>query len=104
MNKLLILPLVIVFFSACAVSNDKTQVKGLGLTYQANIKQDDNGHYVAEVEAAPGAGRKGGAESYAIKNATDFCAKQNKSLKVIKNETASHLWINGVAKVTFQCN
>nr|WP_174505645.1 hypothetical protein [Acinetobacter sp. Marseille-Q1620] len=103
MNKMLLLPLLLLVFTGCAVSNDKTQVKGLGLTYHSDVKQDSDGNYVVAVEAAPFAGRKGGAESYAIKNATDYCSKQNKSMKIIKKETDSHLLVNGVAKVTFQC-
>ncbi|MFW2035261.1 hypothetical protein [Acinetobacter junii] len=92
-----------VVFTGCAVKNDRTQIEGLGLTYNSNITKDGNGHYVATVEAAPLAGRKEGAENYAIKNANEYCANQNKSMHIVNNQTKSHLIINGVAKLTFKC-
>lgn len=89
--------------SGCAVKNDNTKFRGLALTYNSDVTQDAEGNYVAAVEAALDSGRKSGAEAYALKNATDFCAKQNKTVRVLKNETESHLLINGVARLTFQC-
>lgn len=89
--------------TGCAVPNDKTEFRGAGLTYNADISTDRNGNYVAAVEAAPLAGRKGGAEAYALQNANKHCNNQNKTVQVIKNETKSHLLVNGVARLTFKC-
>lgn len=101
-NKILI-SLFALTLAGCAVKNDNTQLKGVGLTYNSDIVQNNDGNYVASVEASLVSGRQSGAESYAIKNATDYCAKQNKTAKIIKKELDSHLLVNGVAKITFQC-
>ena len=104
MKKILIASaLFAVVLSGCAVQNDKTQFRGLGLTYNSGVTKDSDGNYVAAVEAAPLAGRIGGAEAYVLSNATAYCTKQGKIVKVIKQETDSHLLLNGVAKLTFQC-
>ncbi|QLD33617.1 hypothetical protein [Mannheimia varigena] len=89
--------------TGCAVKKDNTELSGLGLTYSSDVTQNAEGNYVAAVEASLISGRKGGAEAYVLKNATDFCANQNKLVRVLKNETESHLLVNGVAKLTFQC-
>ena len=89
--------------TGCAVKNNDTDLKGLGLTYNSDVTRDSEGNYVAAVEASLLSGRKGAAEAYVLKNATDFCAKQHKTVKVLKKETESHLLINGVARLTFQC-
>ncbi|WP_440515040.1 hypothetical protein [Serratia sarumanii] len=89
--------------SGCAVQNDKTQFHGLGLTYQSNIKTLVNGDYMAEVEAAPAAGRINGAIGTASKKASDFCKVKNKAMKEIITEIDTHLLVNGVARLTFQC-
>ncbi|WP_446934817.1 hypothetical protein [Morganella morganii] len=104
MKKLFALPIVLgLLLSGCAVKNDNTKFNGLGLTYQSDIQKTDNGHYLASVESAPAAGRQSGAEAQAIKNAAAYCAAQNKAVKVIKTEINSHLVVNGVAHVTFDC-
>lgn len=102
-NLFFILSMVTLFLTGCAVSNDKTKFRGAGLTYNADISTDKNGNYVAAVEAAPLAGRKGGAEAYALQNTNKHCNHQNKTVQVIKNETKSHLLVNGVARLTFKC-
>ncbi|QXB07702.1 hypothetical protein I6L80_15565 [Providencia rettgeri] len=89
--------------SACAVKNDSTEFKGLGFTYNSNIEKTDDGNYVASVEAAPGAGRENGAVAYATTNASNYCQKQNKALKVLSDERSSNYIINGVARVKFNC-
>ncbi|UNH37694.1 hypothetical protein [Moellerella wisconsensis] len=89
--------------SACAVKNDSTEFKGIGFTYNSDIEKTPDGNYVASVEAAPGAGRASGAVAYATTNASNYCQKQNKALKVLSDETSSNYLINGVAKVKFNC-
>ncbi|MGG2098723.1 hypothetical protein ABFY41_14230 [Acinetobacter haemolyticus] len=100
-SELIILSAILA--TGCAVQNDKTKVRGMGLTYNAEITTDQHGNYISAVEAAPLAGRKGGAESYAMENATKYCNNENKTVKIIKNQTKSHLLVNGVAKLTFTC-
>ena len=88
--------------SGCAVTNDKTKWRGAGLTFNANIQDLGDGKYLAAVEAAPFAGRKNGAEGYALMNATKFCDEHDKSVKVLDTKLSSHLQ-NGVAHLTFSC-
>ncbi|ATF95424.1 Uncharacterised protein [Cedecea neteri] len=95
--------LICASLSGCAVQNDKTQFNGLGLTYQSDVKKLQNGDYYTEVEAAPAAGRMSGATGVVNTKATDFCKAQNKLMKEVKQETDSHLLINGVARLTFRC-
>ncbi|CAI1929757.1 hypothetical protein AB6825_14830 [Serratia proteamaculans] len=89
--------------SGCAVKNDNTRVGFIGLSYHSNIEKLPDGNYTAAVEASPGRGRVTGAEALVAKDATDFCKQQNKAMKEVKSETDSHLLINGVAKLVFQC-
>lgn len=89
--------------SACAVKNDSTEFKGIGFTYNSNIEKTEDGYYIASVEAAPGAGRASGAVAYATTNASNYCLKQDKALKVLGDEKSSNYLINGVAKVKFNC-
>ncbi|MFM5523776.1 hypothetical protein [Aeromonas jandaei] len=102
-------PFISVFFisivalSGCAVKNDKTTIQGVGLTYHSNVNKLDDGNYFTEVEAALFAGRISGATSQASKNAVDYCKAQNKTMKEVRMERDSHLLVNGVARLTFQC-
>lgn len=89
--------------SGCAVQNDKTDFHGLGLTYQSQVKQLENGIYYTEAEAAPAAGRVSGAVGTVNKTAVDYCRLQNKTMQEVKTDTDSHLLINGVARLTFRC-
>lgn len=89
--------------SGCAVKNDRTQFQGLGLTYQSNVMQLKSGDYYTEVEASPASGRIEGAIGTANKKASDFCRVQNKSIKVLKTDVDTHLLVNGVARLTFNC-
>jgi hypothetical protein len=95
--------IVSAILSGCAVQNDKTQFHGLGLTYQSNVKTLDNGNYFTEVEAAPFAGRIKSAIGTATKNASDFCSVKNKAMKEVRMDIDTHLLVNGVARLTFQC-
>ncbi|AHM72822.2 hypothetical protein [Yersinia hibernica] len=104
--KISIIAATVIFstiLSGCAVQNDKTQFHGIGLTYQSDIKKLDNGDYFTEVEAAPAAGRIKGAIGTASKKASDFCRVQNKAMKEVKTDIDTHLLVNGVARLTFQC-
>lgn len=104
MKKVILLPAIFAaLLTGCAVKNDKTQINGLGLSYQSDIQKTADGHYLASVESAPFAGRKSGAEAQAIKNASEYCSAQNKTLEVLSKETDSHLVVNGVAHITFDC-
>lgn len=89
--------------AGCAVQNDRTELGAVGLSYHANIKENADGSYYAEVEAALLRGRVGGAEALVTKDASDKCASLDKAMKVIKKETESHLLVNGVARLTFSC-
>ncbi|MEX3174979.1 hypothetical protein AB4M04_23195 [Serratia quinivorans] len=89
--------------SGCAVKNDETRVGFIGLSYHSNIEKLPNGDYTAAVEASPGRGRVTGAEALVAKDAADYCKLQNKAMKEVKSETDSHLLVNGVAKLVFQC-
>lgn len=88
--------------SGCAVTNDYTKFKGIGLTFNSHIQDLGDGKYLAAVEAAPAAGRKSGAQGYALVNATKFCDEHDKSVKVLDTKLSSHLQ-NGVAHLTFSC-
>ncbi|ARB84863.1 MULTISPECIES: hypothetical protein [Yersinia] len=104
--KISIIAATVIFsasLSGCAVQNDKTQFHGIGLTYQSDIKKLDNGDFFTEVEAAPAAGRIKGAIGTASKKASDFCRAQNKAMKEVKTDIDTHLLVNGVAGLTFQC-
>lgn len=97
------LALIALTLSACSVKNDKTQINGIGLTYQTDVTVNKNGDYSVDVEAAPGAGRISGAEGASIKIAAEYCQAKNKAVKLLKNETDSHMLINGVSRLTFRC-
>lgn len=93
---------VLTVLSGCAVSNDYTKFRGVGLTFNSHIQDLGDGKYLAAVEAAPAAGRKSGAQGYALVNATKFCDEHDKSVKVLETKLSSHLQ-NGVAYLTFSC-
>lgn len=105
MNKFIMSASVlsIMLLSGCAVKNDSTKLNGLGLTYQSNVSKLSDGRYFTEVEAAPAAGRLPGAMAQATQNAVNYCKLKNQTMKEIKTETESHLLVNGVAKLTFEC-
>lgn len=88
--------------SGCAVENDRTDV-GAGLAYHSDIKPAGDGTWQAAVEASLLRGRIGGAKSLVIQDAVDKCHSEGKAMKVIRDETESHLLINGVARLTFRC-
>ncbi|ATM74881.1 Uncharacterised protein [Serratia fonticola] len=92
-----------VFLSGCAVKNDKTEVGAIGLSYHSNVEKLADGNYVASVEASLGRGRVSGAQGLVARDAIAYCNAMNKNMKVIKEETDSHLLVNGVAKLTFSC-
>lgn len=102
MKKIALLALATILLSGCAVTNDQTKWRGIGLTFNANIKDIGDGKYLAAVEAAPAAGRKQGAEGYALMNATKFCHERDQNVKVLDTKLSSHLQ-NGVANLTFSC-
>ncbi|MCX9063917.1 hypothetical protein NLN94_23830 [Citrobacter portucalensis] len=101
------LPLVVMLISigigGCAVKDDQTNIQGLGLAYTSDVKMLENGEYQANAEVAPMAGRTSGAIGTAMQSASIFCKAQNKALKIIKQDTDSHLIINGVSRITFRC-
>lgn len=88
--------------AGCAVENDHTDV-GFGLAYHSNIKENADGSYLAAVEASALRGRKGGAQKLVTADALKKCDSLGKRMEVIKDETESHLLINGVARLTFRC-
>jgi hypothetical protein len=91
------------FLSGCAVEHDDTGFSGLGFTYKSNVKQQSDGSYFVEAEAALAAGRITGAKGVVNDQATKFCAAQNKTVNVIDMQEDSHLLINGVVRMTFKC-
>jgi hypothetical protein len=92
----------ILALTGCAVKSDKVGMSGVGgLTYSSNVKTLADGTFYTESEAAPAAGRKAGALEAVQSTAESFC--KDKSVKIIKKTTDSHLIINGVAKLTFSC-
>ncbi|EUM16599.1 hypothetical protein L465_00413 [Enterobacter sp. BIDMC 29] len=102
-TKLIISNLVLIFLSSgCAVENDRTDV-GVGLAYHSNISKNTDGTYTAAVEASPLRGRISGAQALVTQDAVEKCHTLNKGMKVVKDETESHLLINGVARLTFKC-
>ncbi|WOE33219.1 MULTISPECIES: hypothetical protein [unclassified Acinetobacter] len=102
-NKIIVCTLfALTTLTGCAVTNDYTQWRGIGLTFNSNIQDLGHGRYMAAVEAAPAAGRKSGAEGYALINATKFCSEQDKAVKILDTRLSSHLQ-NGVAHMTFEC-
>jgi hypothetical protein len=93
----------VMLLAGCAVEHDKTGASGLGMTYESTVKTQPDGSYYLEAEAAPLAGREGGAKRVVTSQASEFCAKQNKALNVIDLTEDSHLLVNGVARMTFSC-
>lgn len=89
--------------SGCAVENDHTEFKGIGFGYHSDVKKLEDGNYYLEAEASPGSGRISGASGSAYKEATKYCEIMGKSMKVVKEETDSHLIVNGVSRLTFSC-
>ncbi|ARO98827.1 hypothetical protein K08M3_18900 [Vibrio alginolyticus] len=89
--------------SGCAVKNDKTELQGVGLTYKSEVRALENGTLYVEVEAAPGAGRERGSINSALSIAGDYCLSFGKGVKQLSIETDSHLLVNSVAKLTFEC-
>ena len=102
-SRLMLAALVPVVLTACAVDNQYTATRGLGLTYRSDVKALPDGNFFVEAEAAPLAGRQGGARAVVNERAQFFCSERKKSVSVIKNETDSHLLVNGVARLTFAC-
>lgn len=98
----IVLSAVVVVLSGCAVKDARPDV-GVGMAYVSDIRQNADGTYLAAAEASPLRGRVGGAQALVAKEATEKCRSLGKSLKVIKDETESHLWVNGVARMTFAC-
>lgn len=105
MLSIKVFPFIAVFLvsTGCAVQNDRTDIGWVGLSYHADITENSDGSYYAEVEAALMRGRIGGAEALVTKDASDKCHSLGKAMKIIKKETESHLLINGVARLTFNC-
>lgn len=88
--------------AGCAVDNARPDV-GAGMAYYSDIKRNADGTYVAAVEASPLRGRIGGAKALVAKDASDKCQSMGKSMKVVRDETESHLLVNGVARLIFSC-
>ncbi|ENN2394045.1 hypothetical protein AB9M41_004271 [Vibrio alginolyticus] len=89
--------------TGCAVKNDRTELQGLGLTYQSEVKKAEDGTLSVEVEAAPAAGRENGAINSALRNASNYCLQMDKGVKVTNIDSDAHLLVNGVAKLDFEC-
>ena len=89
--------------AGCAVQNDRTQIRGLGLSYASDIRKLPNGDYYVENEAAIGQGRISGATANANLDASKYCQSMGKSMRVIKEEKSSHMVVNGVDRLTFRC-
>ncbi|MCD2165564.1 hypothetical protein [Comamonas koreensis] len=89
--------------TGCAVENRSTGSSGIGRTYMSDIKTLANGNFYVEAEAAPLAGRQGGALRVTTERATDFCSQQYKKMIVVHEEADSHLLVNGVSRLTFVC-
>lgn len=100
---LIIIVSVATILSGCAVKNDETKMVGLGLTYNSKVQQLDSNKYLVEVEASPASGRTTAAVAIATKKAVDFCAIQNKTMKEVRTDTQSNMLVNGVARLTFEC-
>ncbi|MDQ2139917.1 hypothetical protein RBI14_17290 [Alcaligenaceae bacterium B3P038] len=89
--------------TGCAVENDRTEIKGLGLAYHSNVRQLPNGDFYVENEASIGQGRVSGASANANQDASKYCQAMGKSMRVINEEKSSHLLVNGVDRLTFRC-
>jgi hypothetical protein len=103
MKKIILISIVLLGLSGCAVQSDKLGVKGVGLTYSSNIQERANQTYYTEAEAALFAGRIGGALKVVKTDAGIFCRDKGKGLEILEETTESHLLLNGVAKLTFKC-
>jgi hypothetical protein len=93
---------IVTVLSGCAIDHDRTDV-GFGLAYHSDVKRNDDGSWQAAVETSLMRGRIGGAKALATEDAVNKCRSENKAMKVVKDETDSHLWLNGVARLTFRC-
>jgi predicted outer membrane protein len=99
----LAIALVSAFLTGCAVDNQSTGTRGIGFTYQSAVKPLPEGNFFIEAEAAPLAGRQDGALAVATEQASNFCALRKQQMSIVKKELASHLIVNGVARLTFKC-
>lgn len=97
------LALVTALLSACAVNNQSTGTRGLGLTYQSAIKPMNDGSFFVEAEAAPLAGRQSGADAVVTEQATNFCDHKKQKMVVVKKDFDSNLLVNGVVRLNFRC-
>lgn len=102
MKNTSLLLMCFIILSGCAVDHDRTDI-GFGLAYHSDIKKTEDGSWQAAVEASLLRGRIGGAKALVTQDAVNKCLSENKSMKIIKDETDSHLWVNGVARLTFRC-
>ncbi len=92
-----------VLLTGCAIDHHSTGSRGLGLTYQSAVKPQPDGSFYVEAEAAPLAGRQGGASAVVTEQATNFCSLRKQQMSAVKKELDSHLLVNGVARLTFKC-
>ncbi|MFE1574190.1 hypothetical protein ACFIQG_20645 [Comamonas odontotermitis] len=102
-STFIISTLVLSTLAGCAVENRNSGTRGIGDVYMSDVKTHQDGSFYVEAEAAPLAGRKGGAAEVAAQRATDFCAQRNKKMVKIDQKADSHLLVNGVSRLTFNC-
>lgn len=101
--SLLTLAAAVASLSGCAVNNQSTGTRGLGLTYQSAVKAKPDGTYYVEAEAAPLAGHRSGADAVATELATDFCNHRKQKMVEVKKDLDTHFLVNGVARLNFRC-
>jgi hypothetical protein len=101
--SLLACTLTIGMLAGCAVDSKNSGWRGIGKTYQSEVKRLPDGHFYVEVEAAPTAGGKSGASEVASELAKNHCSLSQQKMTVVKQEADSHLLINGVSRLTFKC-
>ena len=89
--------------TGCAVDSKNSGWRGIGKTYQSEVKALPDGNFYVEAEAAPLAGRQTGAAEVAKDLANNHCAHRQQKMTVVKQEAESHLLINGVSRLTFKC-
>lgn len=103
MKNIILISTTLLTLCGCAVEPDKVGVNIVGLTYQSTVKQLDDDQYYIEVEAAPLAGRVGGALKVAKADAENYCKEKEKELEIVEETTDSHLLVNGIGKLIFKC-
>lgn len=92
------------FLSGCAIDSKNSGWRGIGKTYQSEVKPLPDGNFFVETEAALLAGRQTGAAEVAKELANNHCSLRKQKMVVLKQDLTSNFLLNGVSRLTFRCD